>query len=57
MPPVKEIELLDDVPNQGGRVITKVDPAYTGTEGVKLIVRVEFTPVVSLELIYEQFVS
>ena len=50
VPPDVEIGLFDMMSNHGGRVIAKVEPAYTGTEGVKLIVLVELTPVVSLEL-------
>lgn len=56
-PPFVDIGLLDIVPNQGGIVITKVDPAYSGTEGIKLIVRVELIPVVALELVKEQLRS
>lgn len=47
-PPLRLMGLLESVPNQGGRVMTKVEPAKTGAEGRKLMVRVELTPVVWL---------
>lgn len=46
-------ELLGKSLNQGGRVMTRIEPDITGTVGRKLMVRVELTPVVSLELTYE----
>jgi hypothetical protein len=43
-------ELLGKSLNQGGRVMIRMEPDIAGTVGRKLIVRVELTPVVSLEL-------
>ena len=41
-------------PNQAGRVITNTESCLSRTEGVKLMVLVELTPVTSLELVKEQ---
>ena len=41
-------------PNQAGRVITNTESCFSRTEGVKLMVLVELTPVTSLELVKEQ---
>ena len=45
---------LDIDPNQAGRVITNTESCLSWTEGVKLMVLVELTPVTSLELVKEQ---
>ena len=45
---------LDIDPNQAGRVITNTESCLSRTEGVKLMVLVELTPVTSLELVKEQ---
>ncbi len=45
---------LGNAPNQAGRVITNTESCLSWTEGVKLMVLVELTPVTSLELVKEQ---